>query len=86
MHLLTCHAGLADLKSALGQEDPEHPAPLFRLTSHQSSVVQRLLDKHGDDMQVLLRCSHAEDTVVLLAMPLTLYTQQRIQVQGECRF
>ena len=43
----------ADLKNALCEADPEHPAPLFRLTSRQSSVVQQLLDRHGQDVQVL---------------------------------
>ena len=43
----------ADLKTALGEADPENPATLFRLTSHQRSIVQRLLDKHGSDLQVL---------------------------------
>ena len=38
----------ADLKEVLGLQQ-EGSAPAFRLTSHQSAIVQRLVQKHGVD-------------------------------------
>ena len=42
----------AGLREALGQPQAEGKAPAFRLTSHQSSIVRRLIERHGNDVEV----------------------------------
>ena len=42
----------ADFKSVLGQQSSKGPALPSKLTTHQTQVVERLIDAHGDDVEV----------------------------------
>ena len=52
--ILTMDAATADLKVSLGKMRRSGKAPPQPLTAHQTQVLLRLINAHGDDVEVLI--------------------------------
>lgn len=63
-----------DLRVLLNKERLAGKAPPPKLTAHQQQVVQRLVDAHGDDVEV--RISAVLDAFLLLDSTLSMYQPQ----------
>ena len=56
MHSLTDEVGAAEFVAACGKMRPEGKAPPQRLTRTQWQIVQRLMDAHGNNVEVCVNC------------------------------
>ena len=48
----TATTACADFAAAMGKQRPSGPAPPPRLTAHQRQIMERLIDAHGDNIEV----------------------------------